>query len=169
MNYKEKLITKYQHKIKEKKSFKNFCLYIENELHGKKISFDLCSDIMQAMFCYNVDMYKKTHNISIKNDDLNICIYIIPNKGTGKKYYNEEYIYSSIKGYRKFIYVLLIEQLEYYMESNSGILFINLAIERGISNKEKDKKSILYIEYLSRIEAKENNYYKYGYLPDTTI
>ncbi len=46
------------------------------------------------------------------------------------------------------------------MESNSSILFIDLAIERGISDKEKE--SILYVEYLSRIDAKENNYYKNG-------
>lgn len=48
------------------------------------------------------------------------------------------------------------------MESNSSILFIDLAIERGISDKEKEKESILYVEYLSRIDAKENNYYKNG-------
>jgi len=41
-------------------------------------------------------------------------------------------------------------------------LFIDLAVERGISNKEKENESIFYIEYLSRIEAKENNYYKNG-------
>lgn len=114
------------------------------------------------MVFYNINMYKKTHNIDVKDDELNICIYLIPDEGIGKKYYEEKYVYSSIKGYNRFIYVLIVEQLEYYMESNSSILFIDLAVERGISNKEKENESIFYIEYLSRIEAKENNYYKNG-------
>ena len=76
---------------------------------------------MRTMFFYNINMYKKTHNIDVKDDELNICIYLIPDEGIGKKYYEEKYVYSSIKGYNRFIYVLIVEQLEYYMESNSSI------------------------------------------------
>lgn len=162
MNYKEDLIIKHKDKIKRKKSFEEFCQYIEDNFQGKKIIFDLVSDTMRTMFFYNINMYKKTHNIDVKDDELNICIYLIPDEGIGKKYYEEKYVYLSIKGYNRFIYVLIVEQLEYYMESNSSILFIDLAVERGISNKEKENESIFYIEYLSRIEAKENNYYKNG-------
>ena len=48
------------------------------------------------------------------------------------------------------------------MESNCGVLFIDLAIERGISDEDKEIPRFAYIEYLSRIEAKENGYYKNG-------
>ena len=44
------------------------------------------------------------------------------------------------------------------MESNCGVLFIDLAIERGISDEDKEIPRFAYIEYLSRIEAKENGY-----------
>ena len=53
---------------------------------------------MRTMFFYNINMYKKTHNIDVKDDELNICIYLIPDEGIGKKYYEEKYVYSSIKG-----------------------------------------------------------------------
>ena len=48
------------------------------------------------------------------------------------------------------------------MESNCGVLFVDMAIERGISDQDVKERSIMYIEYLSRIETKENNYYKNG-------
>ena len=162
MGFKEDLIMKYKDKIKRKKSFKEFCQYIEENFQGTKISFDLVSGTMRTMFFYNLHMYKKTHNFNVKNDELNICLYLIPNEGMGKKYYEERYVDSSIKGYERFIYVIIIEQLEYYMDSNSDILFTDLAIERGISNKEKEKESVFYIEYLSRIETKEHDYYRNG-------
>ena len=57
---------------------------------------------MRTMFFYNINMYKKTHNIDVKDDELNICIYLIPDEGIGKKYYEEKYVYSSIKGYNRF-------------------------------------------------------------------
>ena len=41
---------------------------------------------MRTMFFYNINMYKKTHNIDVKDDELNICIYLIPDEGIGKKY-----------------------------------------------------------------------------------
>lgn len=63
---------------------------------------------MRTMFFYNINMYKKTHNIDVKDDELNICIYLIPDEGIGKKYYEEKYVYSSIKGY---IIILLPKEI----------------------------------------------------------
>lgn len=162
MDYKKNLVIKYGDRTNKKKSFDEFCRFIEEEFRGKKINFGLVLEPMRTFLFYNIRMYMKTHGIALEEDKLDIYIYIIPNKGLGKRYYEEKFVNSSIKGYNKFIYVALVKQLDYYMESNSSILFIDLAIERGISDKEKEKESILYVEYLSRIDAKENNYYKNG-------
>lgn len=162
MDFKKEIIAKYGHMTKKKKTYNEFCRFIEKEFKGEKISFDLLSDTMKYFLFYNISMYNKTHGIDLTKDEIDIDVYIIPNEGRGRRYYEEDYVYSSIKGYREFIYVLLVKQLEYYMESNSGILFTDLAVERGISDKEKEKESVLYIEYLSRIDAQvnEENYKK---------
>lgn len=162
MDNKKRLITLYGDKVKPKKSFYEMGNYLIKNLDAQMVDFSLVLDPMRNFLIYNIKMYAQTHKIDVNIDSLDIILYIIPKDGKGKKYYKENYTLTSISGYKDYIYIIVIEQLEYYMESNCGVLFVDMAIERGISDQDAKERSIMYIEYLSRIEAKENNYYKNG-------
>lgn len=150
----------YGNKVRPRKNFDETCDFLEKKLNAKQLNSDLISESMRNFLMYNIKMYSKTHGIELNLDDLDIILYIIPKDGYGKKYYKENYTSTSITGYKDYIYIILVKQLEYYMECNCGVLFIDVAIERGISDYDVENQTIKYIEYLSRIEAKENNYYK---------
>lgn len=160
MNNKERLIANYGDKLKPKKSFREFCDYIEQTLGAKLINFDLVKDPMRKFLYYNIKMYNKTRGTYFDKDELDIILYVIPKEGKGSRYYKEKYVGASITGYNDYIYIILVKQLEYYMESNCGVLFVDLAIERGISDEDEKNQSLAYLEYLCRVETKENNYYK---------
>lgn len=162
MDNKEKLIAKYGDMTKTKKDFKSFCEFIEQKLNAKQLNFDLVLDPMRKFLYYNIKSYAEMYGLHLQENELDIILYILPKDGVTEKYYNEAHTSAAIYGYNDYIYVILIKQLEYYMESNCGVLFIDLAIERGISDEDKKNRSVAYIEYLSRIEAKENGYYKNG-------
>lgn len=162
MNNKYKLIAKYENKTKPKRSFNEFCSFIEETFNAKLLNLNLVLEPMKTFLYFNIKMYSETYRIHFDEAELNIVLYIIPKERNGLKYYKENYTTASIYGYYDYIYIILVEQLEYYMECNCSALFVDLAIERGISNEDKKRQSLAYIEYLSRIEAKENNYYKDG-------
>jgi len=166
MNHNEELIMKYGNIVKPKKGFEDMCHLIEQELDGKLLDFGLVLDPMRKFLYYNINMYLIEKKINLNEDKLDIILYIIPKDGKGSKYYKERYTLNSISGYKDYIYVILIKQCEYFMSCNCDVLFIDLAIERGVSDTDKKNQSMEYLTYLTRIEAKENNYYKDGIKTD---
>lgn len=162
MDYKNNLIAIYGGKEKPKKSLTEICNYLETELDAISLDFELVVDPMRKFLFYNIEMYIKSHNMNVNISSDDIILYVISKDGKGKRYYEEKHTLAAINGYRDYIYVILVKKLDYYMECNCDVMFIDIAIERGISEWDRKNQSLMYMEYLSRIEFRENNYYKNG-------
>ncbi len=161
MDNKEKLIKMYAGKEKKKKSIEELCNSIENEFSGEPFDFNLISPISRKIMIENIKICIQCHmlNVDVDVDSLEFIAYSIPKTGKGAQYYNYNFVSANIEKHKDEIYVILVKGLDYYLSCNCPKLFLDIAIERGISEEDKRNKTDFYFEYLSRIEALENKWY----------
>ena len=157
-----KLINKYKPLVQpgNKKTIPELCDFLERNMSAIKINFNLINKLTRKIMLKSINYYIKVNNQCLPLSKLQFIAYKIPRNGAGALYYNYSYIPIIVEGHdNDSIYVVFEKHLEDYIYCNCNKLFLDLTITRGISVYDYDHNTSRLIEYLSRIEANENQWY----------
>lgn len=158
--YKQELIDKYKHLVKPgKKTIDELTEFLIKKASAIQIDFSSLLDITRKGLIMGITPHIEERNLNLKVDDLNFLVFILPHNGQDSTYYQYPYRPTSIDGYGDDLICIILERNTDYISCNCSRLFLDVVLERGISEYDYDNDTIELLIYLSRIEELENKWY----------
>lgn len=154
MNQAEPIKEKFiKFKLPRKKSSDEILTWIEDRYDAYKISFSEYIKNNRVGFKF-ILMNLINHPCTYKFSDeiLEIVIYKIPKNEKTEIYFLENETYN-----KSDYYYLVFEKNTQYFSIDQHIIFEEIFLYKGISEDDRKKDSINYLEYLTNIEFFYNN------------
>ncbi len=158
MDYSQKLILKYKNeaiKYEYKQPDELYNLWIKKPfVHAVDFNFDFTESEKDGVLrtILDSDKYRKS---GISEDELSFLCFVVDESGDWTEYYKS----LRERGYEITRLYVALEKNTECIVSNCSKLFLDVFIDRGIRKKDYDEETIALIEFLSRLEARDNKWY----------
>ncbi len=155
------LINRYKHLVTNRhlKTVDELSEFLENKLSAVPIAFSEFNQTTRKVMMMSIECKIKDEKLNLDLNDLEFLPYIIPKNGCGANYYNYPYTNAELRD-KDMIYVILEKHINYYMHCNSPKLFLDLAIERGVSQYDYDNNTSKLILYLMNMDSLKKRIYE---------
>ena len=154
MNQAEHLKGKFiKFKLPRKKSSDEILTWIEDRYDAYKISFSEYIKNNRVGFNFILmNLINHPYTYKFSDEILEIVIYKIPKNEKTEIYFLENETYN-----KSDYYYLVFEKNTQYFSIGQHIIFEEIFLYKGISEDDRKKDSINYLEYLTNIEFFYNN------------
>lgn len=154
MNQAETIKEKFiKFKLPRKKSSDEILTWIEDRYDAYKISFSEYIKNNRVGFNFILmNFINHPYTYKFSDEILEIVIYKIPKNEKTEIYFLENETYN-----KSDYYYLVFEKNTQYFSIDQHIIFEEIFLYKGISEDDRKKDSINYLEYLTNIEFFYNN------------